>query len=886
MKKIFLPVILIFVLITICELQAQTYTETQSSQWSSCAGSYANLNDGTLSTIAGTNGSASEWILATFAAPENVTAVTVGASASPTCGWGSMASYMNGAVIQSSPNNSMWTTQATIGGVVDGGTTTFTFPVVTAQYWRIWKGGWIATSEFTFTFGAPPSPMAYSSSTTTQSTFNTSQGAANQQIIGIQIVTTGSTSPLSATSFTFNTTGSTNPPTDITNAKVFSTGTSSAFGTTTQFGSTYANPNGSFTITGSTTLSTGTNYFWLTYDIASGATLNNVVDAQCTSLIVGAAYAPTVTAPAGSRTIATLPVALMASGGNHTLAVCNDGTVRAWGWDGNGQLGDNATLLEKYNPVQVSGLTGITAVAAGYQHSLALKNDGTVWAWGNNGNGQLGDGTSGSPANDKATPVAVNLASLGGRTVTALAAGDWHSILLCSDGTVWAWGYGLSGQLGDGFGVDRTTPVQASGLTGITAIAGGRQHSLALKNDNTVWAFGLNLRGELGDNTTIDRWTPTQVHGLADVGFLTGITAIAAGDWRSLAVKSDGTAWAWGENSVGGIGDGTTTERHTPVQVSGLANAVAVAGGNGHSFALKNDGTVWAWGYNLSGQLGINSISPGSPCSIATGSNCEWTPVQVRGTGNVGFLTGITLIAGSRGQFHSMSLKSDGTVWGWGYDIWGQLGDNNTSPKYTPVQPIGLCVVAVLPVGLISFDAHCTENKNSRLEWATSSEMNNDFFSIEKSGDGKTWDVIGTVKGAGNSSVTQNYEFVDPELPTPDSQLPTLYYRLKQTDYDGKFEYKQPMLSVASHCIDSKNQLIIFPNPVGDKLSFQFYSDEQNEITIEVYDVCGKSVVKKLSLVSKGKNLFTFDIQDISKGIYMLSVKTKSSATHQKFIRQ
>lgn len=179
-----------------------------------------------------------------------------------------------------------------------------------------------------------------------------------------------------------------------------------------------------------------------------------------------------------------------------------------------------------------------------------------------------------------------------------VAAGDYHSLALKSDGTVWAWGYNVCGQLGDGTTTSKTTPVQVFGLTGITAIAGGGYHSLALKSDGTVWAWGDNGYGQLGDGTITQRIAPVQVYGL------TGITTIAAGNCHSLALKSNGTVWAWGWNGYGQLGDGTTTDKITPVQVSCLTGITTIAAGGISSLALKSDGTVWAWGDNYFGQLG------------------------------------------------------------------------------------------------------------------------------------------------------------------------------------------------------------------------------------------------------------------------------------------
>jgi len=343
----------------------------------------------------------------------------------------------------------------------------------------------------------------------------------------------------------------------------------------------------------------------------------------------------------------------IAAGGSHSLALKSDGTVWAWGYNGYGQLGDGTTDNRR-TPVQVSNLTGVVAIAAGCSYSLALKSDGTVRAWGRNDYGQLGDGTG----NDiRSTPVQVsNLTD-----VVAIAAGNYHSLALKSDGTVWAWGQNNYGQLGDGtMNNERRTPVQVSNLTDVVAIAAGDNHSLALKSDGTVWAWGRNDFGQLGDGTSSNRSTPVQVSNL------TGVVAIAAGYYHSLALKSNGTVLAWGDNDYGQLGDGTNSDRRTPVQVSYLTEAVAIAAGYYHSLALKSDGTVRAWGRNYNGQLGDGTYSNRS------------IPVQVSD------LTDVVAIA-TRDD-HSLALKSDGTVWAWGYNYRGQLGDGTRSDRNIPVQ--------------------------------------------------------------------------------------------------------------------------------------------------------------------------------------------------------
>ena len=329
---------------------------------------------------------------------------------------------------------------------------------------------------------------------------------------------------------------------------------------------------------------------------------------------------------------------MIAAGGNHSLELKKDGTVWAWGDNTTGQFGTGTTTSSNV-PVQVPGLSGVRAVVATVAHSLALKEDGTVWAWGSNSYGQLGDGTT----TDRYSPIKV----LGLSGVRAIAAGDGHSLALKEDGTVWAWGLNLNGQLGDGTSKGRHTPVKVSGLTGVKAIAAGGSHSLALKSGGAVWAWGNNLYGQIGDATTTTKYTPVRVKDPANPSiFVTGVTAIAAGSFHSLALRNDGTVWAWGYNIFGQLGDGTTTLSNIPVQVSGLTNVTSIAAEFQHVLALKEDGAVWAWGNNLYGQLGDDTN---------THSNI---PVQVPS------LTGVTAIAA--GWSHSLALKEDGTVWGMG----------------------------------------------------------------------------------------------------------------------------------------------------------------------------------------------------------------------------
>ncbi|MEX2237780.1 MAG: hypothetical protein WEB00_09625 [Dehalococcoidia bacterium] len=318
----------------------------------------------------------------------------------------------------------------------------------------------------------------------------------------------------------------------------------------------------------------------------------------------------------GTNTSQSSPVAVsglttvtaIAAGTSHSLALLSNGTVRAWGSDGKGQLGNSAAFDDdSATPVAVSGLSGVTAIAAGLGHSLALLSDGTVRAWGFDGSGQLGDGGANT---DQPTPVAVS--GLSG--VTAIDGGDNHSLARLSNGSVRAWGNDNSGQLGDGgTNTNQPTPVAVSSLSGVTAIAAGGGHSLALLNDDTIRAWGSDGSGQLGDGgTNTNQSTPVAVSGL------TTVTAIAGGGSHSLALLGDGTVRAWGNDLEGELGDGgTDTNQPTPVAVSGLSGATAIAAGGFHSLALLSDGSVRAWGFDNSGQLGDGGANTDQPTPVA-----------------------------------------------------------------------------------------------------------------------------------------------------------------------------------------------------------------------------------------------------------------------------
>ncbi|PYR13611.1 MAG: hypothetical protein DMF99_00940 [Acidobacteria bacterium] len=341
-----------------------------------------------------------------------------------------------------------------------------------------------------------------------------------------------------------------------------------------------------------------------------------------------------------------------AAGGAHSVVLTDTGTVWTWGANGFGQLGDGTTTTRS-TPTWISSITGVVAIAAGGNSTYALKTDGTIWAWGANASGQLGDGTQ----TTRTSPTAVT----GLSNVIAIAAGSAHAIALKGDGTVWAWGSNSYGQLGDGTTTMRTAPVQVTTLgTSAVGISAHGNNSHAIKTDGTLWSWGDNFYSSVGDGTGTNRSTPVQTSNL------TSVSKSAGGSGFSYAITSSGAVKAWGYGNDGEMGDGTWFSRTTPVSVSGLTSGLVVAGGDTHAVAAMADGTPRTWGGNQFGQLGDGTTTYRN------------SPVQPSGP------TGLVAVAA--GGSHSIAVSSDGRVWMWGFNTSGQLGDGTVDQRKTPTQ--------------------------------------------------------------------------------------------------------------------------------------------------------------------------------------------------------
>ncbi len=339
-----------------------------------------------------------------------------------------------------------------------------------------------------------------------------------------------------------------------------------------------------------------------------------------------------------------------------------------WGFGQNGQLA-NGTFgnvraperVEEVSPGFLPEPEGWRHVAAGRDSSLGIADDGTLWAWGANGSGQLGDNST----DLRAAPVRWSDDSW--KTVAKAVS---HAHAIRDDGTLWGWGFGFLGLPG-GF-ISRLQPTQIGTEDDWSGVAGAGNHSLAIKDDGTLWSWGQNNFGQVGDGTTTVRSTPVQVFadGAADGGWV----AVAVGSsmisirGHSVALREDGSLWAWGSNENGQLGDGTTSDRHEPIKISEEGEYwVFVSAGHEHTLAIRSDGTLWAWGENFFGQLGVS------------GGWARTEPVQVGEDNDWRFV--------ATHAYHTLGVKKDGSLWSWGRGGDGQLGEGGSTTQWTP-QPV------------------------------------------------------------------------------------------------------------------------------------------------------------------------------------------------------
>ncbi|MDO7874720.1 IPT/TIG domain-containing protein [Hymenobacter sp. ASUV-10] len=345
--------------------------------------------------------------------------------------------------------------------------------------------------------------------------------------------------------------------------------------------------------------------------------------------------------------------ASVSAGPQFTLALRTDGTLWSWGQSSDGQLGMGPNSADMLVPTQIGTAANWAAISAGRGYALALRTEGTLWAWGSTRYGI--PGAVAAQAID--SPVQLGTAT----NWTRIAAGDNHALALRADGTLWSWGRNHLGQLGNGSTLDVPAPAQVGTGTSWQRVAAGGFMSAAMQADGTLWTWGDNRLGETGRPDLLLAYVPTPTLVNADTSW----RAAAATTEASIALQADGSLWTWGRDGLGLLGDGPLTDRQTVARIDAPATYRFVGGGDTHLLAIRTDGTLWAWGNNYAGQLGDGSITPReAPVPIGAG---QW--LQAAGGSN-----------------YSLAIRADSTLWAWGENNYGELGIGNTRAQLRPVR--------------------------------------------------------------------------------------------------------------------------------------------------------------------------------------------------------
>jgi len=444
---------------------------------------------------------------------------------------------------------------------------------------------------------------------------------------------------------------------------------------------------------------------------------------------------------------------------------------------------------------------------------------------------------------------AVLAITCGSNTATAqlISAGGSHSIFLCGSKQPMATGANTYGELGDGTTTQRLAPVPLTALSGIIAVSAGLSHSLFLKDDGTVWACGKNTFGELGNGTT-SSFSANPV--VAQVNSITGVIAVSAGEQHSLFLKSDGTVWACGSNAQGQLGDGTYTARQVPVQVSGVSGIIAISAGHMHSLFLKNDGTVWACGNNGNGQLGEGMTS-----------SDKNTPVQVDN------VSGIIAISG--GNYHSLFLKNDGTVWGCGSNFGGQLADGTSSQRNSPVQATALSGSFT---GISAGNSMSAFIKNDGTVWVGSTSPTQiatltGITAVSVGGGGANTHALFLKNDGSVSANGINYTGQLGDGTTTNAITPVA---------------PSGLCSVAS--VNDRNEIeesvFVYPNPSREIMLVEL--TEYKDVSMQLFDITGQLIWQAALLDVKTP----VNIGSLANGMYFLKLAGPAGSTVKKIVKE
>jgi alpha-tubulin suppressor-like RCC1 family protein len=620
------------------------------------------------------------------------------------------------------------------------------------------------------------------------------------------------------------------------------------------------------------------------------------------------------------------------SHGSQTLVLHASGLVTGFGYNNSGQVGDGTrenpqrpakVLMGAYNGTYYLGddpANPVIAVAALYRHSLALTADGSVFSWGANNTGELGNDTLGN----QFTPIRpmrgmyLGTSYLGDNPtnpVTAISGGINYSMVIAKDGTLYGFGRNDYGQLGNNSTASTPSPMRVlkgaypggtflgdDSANPVVAIAAGDYHFLALTKDGSLYAWGRNSNGQLGTGDTTGQLTPVRVRkgNYAGSTYLgdnaaNGITAIRAGGNASIVILADGTVMSWGGNTHGKLGDNTTTDRWAPVSVlAGEYPGSNTFGGNParqirtisigmtHVIALCEDGSVYGWGSNAFGNLGIGS------------GEYSATPVQVRrgeypGTEFLGDNKLLRVMDVAAADEYSIAVIDTCDVYGWGKNQRMQLVEPSLQDHSTPIRIHGIDEELPGIANLAFFNAQLNHHL-VELRWRTVTELRIDHFSIERRINSDEWTTIVSVDGQGNS--TQPYDYShDDDISELLTSKPTLTYRLKQIGADDvataidSVTLTLSSADVADNRDESLPLLYIAPSLAVASTTIEYQLLEQGNVRLELLDASGRIVrIITDDYLTAGTYRTAVDVESLASGLYLCRLSTDTQSFTQSLI--